>query len=98
VLPTFPGRPAGDDDRETPAGERVSDIEIGHAVKPQLEEVGIGHLIATAAQQGHRRRGHRDAQSTGHGCCLEAHINMAVKSKKKPLQPVRLKRLDLVAR
>ena len=36
----FPGRPAGDDDRTAPAGERRADVRIAHAVEPQFDEVG----------------------------------------------------------
>ncbi len=61
----LPDRPAGDDDGEPPAGQRVVDIHVGHAVQTQLDQVGAGDHVAATEEFGHRRGRDGGAQSRG---------------------------------
>ena len=85
----FPGRPAGDDHRQPPAGERAGDVRVADRVEPQLDEVGVAHGVALAAQ--FRRRGAVTVTqrwtSSIRGSGPSARTTVA-QSKKKPLQPV----------
>ena len=82
ILAAFPRRPAGGDDRKAAARQCASDIEVGDAVEPQLDEIGTDHVVSATPQQVHRRRRHGDAESgSRHGRVLENHINTSSQKK-----------------
>ena len=63
----LPDRPAGDHDRAGPTGEGTVDIGVGHAVEPQLDEVGAVRRVPRRPQAGHGTGRHGGAESSpGH--------------------------------
>ena len=91
----LPRGPARHDDRQAPARQCGSDIGAMHRVEPHFDQVGIVHGIATREEHRHVRSGDRNAEPGG----LRGHHRVragrqkTTQKNKKPLQPVRLKRL-----
>ena len=54
----FPLRTARDDDGTAPAGQRAGDVRVADRVEAELDQIGVGDLVAAAAQLGHGRRCH----------------------------------------
>ena len=59
----------------TAIGERAGDRRIAHGVEAQLDEIGVAHFVAAAAQFGRRGGRNGDAEQRSRH------------RKKKPLQP-----------
>ncbi len=81
-------------DRKTPAGERSRDVWIADAVEPQLDEIGVAHLVSAAAEFRRRGRGDGDAQARFRHGSRGPKGPHYKRAKKKPLQG-ELKRLEI---
>src|SRR5262245_48740721 len=103
--PAFPGRPARQDHRPLTSGQSRLDIRVAHGIEPQLDQVGALHAIARLTKRRRCRRRHGDTkQRLGRHVSSSSSDKRVISgpatagpstSKKKPLQPFGLKRLEV---